>query len=144
MVSGPRLLTIDDYAAICALWEAADLPTRPHGRDTRQAMQHQLSSDVLAIFGCWDDQQLVGAVLASHDSRKGWINRLAVHPDFRHQGIARQLIRACETHFEETGITVIAALVETENVASLALLQDEGYRLHQDIVYLSKRKSDDA
>jgi ribosomal protein S18 acetylase RimI-like enzyme len=85
----------------------------------------------------------VGVVLATHDSRKGWINRLAVDPAYRRQGLGLELIRLCEEHFRGLGIDVWAALIENWNEASLALLRKAGYLSH-DVTYVSRRAWEDA
>ena len=140
----PVRLSVDEYDEICALWNIAGLPTRPIGRDSQQAFQTQLDSGNQMAFGIRNaESQLIGVVLATHDSRKGWINRLAIHPDYQRQGFAAQLIETCEAHFKQLGILLTAALVEAENVASLALFQREGYHLHRDVFYLSKRENDE-
>ena len=91
------------------------------------------------------DGQLVGAVVAIHDSRKEWINRLVVDPDHRPRGYAARLIAAAEGALREQGMCVIAALVESDNPASLALFHKAGYaEIDAGIHYLTKRESDDV
>lgn len=141
-----RELTIDDYDDLLALWRRAELHSlKPWGRDSREALARQLDSGVQTILGLERDGSLVAGVVATHDSRKGWINRLVVDPEYRRKGYGTMLIAAAEAVLREQGITVIAALVESHNAASLALFQKMGYvdagrRIH----YLSKRESADA
>jgi ribosomal protein S18 acetylase RimI-like enzyme len=100
---------------------------------------------VQTILGTESDGKLVGAVIATHDGRKGWINRLAVDPDYRRRGYAGTLIEAAERVLREQGLRVIAALVESDNRASLALFRRLGYvDAGGDVHYLSKRESNDA
>ena len=141
-----RVLGIDDYDHLLALWRAAGLHSlKPHGRDSREALAGQLSSGVQTIIGLENEDALIGAVVATDDSRKGWINRLVVHPDHRRRGYGAQLIAAAEEVLGEQGINVVAALVESDNPASLALFQTVGYvDAGRDIHYLSKRDSDEA
>jgi ribosomal protein S18 acetylase RimI-like enzyme len=89
--------------------------------------------------------ELVGVVLNTHDGRKGWINRLAVVPEFRRQGHATRLVREAERLLREQGMTVIALMIEPGNEASLALFNQLGYvELEGGIHYLTKRDSEDA
>ncbi len=83
---------------------------------------------------------LIGSILASHDNRRGWINRLAVHPEHRHKEVGQALMKAAEVWLGSVGIRIFAVLVETWNEPSLAFFKDAGYLLHDDIVYFSKRE----
>ncbi len=141
-----RRLGLDDYEELLALWRRAGLHSlKPQGRDSRASLARQLASGVQTILGLKVDDQLVGAVVATHDSRKGWINRLAVAPGHRRRGYAARLIAAAEEALREQGIHVIAALVESDNPTSLALFRKVGYvEVDSGIHYLTKRDSDDV
>jgi len=141
-----RELGLDDYERLLALWQRAGLHSlKPRGRDSREALARQLESGVQTILGLELDGQLVGVVMATHDSRKGWINRLVVRPALRRRGYGARLIAAAEEALRAQGIGIIAALVESDNGASLRLFRkvgyvDAGHAIH----YLSKRESDDT
>jgi ribosomal protein S18 acetylase RimI-like enzyme len=138
-----RELGLDDLDRLLALWQRAGLHSlKPQGRDGRDALTRQLASGVQTILGMESGDELVGAVVATHDGRKGWINRLAVDPGYRRRGYATKLIEAAEEALREQGLCVIAALVESDNPASLALFSKLGYvDAGRDIHYLSKRES---
>jgi ribosomal protein S18 acetylase RimI-like enzyme len=74
-----------------------------------------------------DGDRLVGVVLGSHDGRKGWINRLAVRPEYRRRGVALRLIAACEEAIRAHGIEIVCALVEEPNTASRAVFTHAGF-----------------
>jgi N-acetylglutamate synthase len=100
---------------------------------------------VLTIPGLEVGGRLVGAVVVTHDSRKGWINRLAVDPAYRRQGYGTRLIEASEVWLEEQRMLVTAALVMSGNAASLALFQKAGYaEVDSGIHYLTKREGKDG
>lgn len=141
-----RQLGLMDYDALICLWRRIGLHSlRPHGRDSRVAIAQQLQSGVQTILGLEDGERLVGAVVATHDSRKGWINRLAVDPAHRRRGYATLLIAAAEQVLHAQGIHVIAALVESDNRSSLALFRQVGYvEIDGGIHYLTKRDDRDA
>ncbi len=132
-----------DHARLIALWKAAGLETKPQGRDSLDAFEHQLALGTQRVIGVENETgELVGAVISTHDGRKGWINRLAVHPDYRRQGMALVLIRAAEAALREQGITIVAALIEPGNDASVALFEKAGYLDWPGMHYVSKRDSD--
>ena len=139
------MLGISDYDELLALWRRAGLHSlKPQGRDSREAFARQLASGAQTVLGL-KKGDLIGAVVVTHDSRKGWINRLVVDPDHRREGHAARLITAAERMLRAEGISVIAALVEDGNGASLALFQKMGYvDAGESIHYLSKRESGDA
>ena len=127
------------HAEILDLWQRAGLHIRPGGRDSLEAFARQMASGVQTPIGLRAGERLVAVALATHDSRKGWINRLAVDPGYRRQGLATQLIHLCEAHFRSQGIDIWAALIEDWNEASLALFRQTGYALAADITYASRR-----
>ncbi len=143
MPSAPVRLTVNDYDAIMDLWKAAGLTTiKPTGRDSRESFEQQMTRGIQAVIGIYEGERLIGLVMATHDTRKGWVNRLAVHPDFRGQGIGGQLVRAAEEYLASEGIGIYAAMIETDNAASLATFKREGYHVHEDMVYVTKRITD--
>jgi N-acetylglutamate synthase len=141
-----RTLGVDDYDAICAVWKASGVHYQLTGRESRQAFARQMSTGLQTVLGavdCDDAERLVGVVLVTHDGRKGWINRLGVTPDHQRQGIGKMLVRAAEDLIHEKGLTIVAALVEHENEASLALFKSEGFQV-SDTYYLTKRDHPNA
>jgi ribosomal protein S18 acetylase RimI-like enzyme len=139
-----RQLGLEDYDTLLALWQRAGLHSiKPQGRDSREALARQLASGVLTILGLEVEERLVAVVIVTHDSRKGWINRLAVDPDYRRLGCGTRLIEAAEALLHEQGVPITATLVMSDNAASLALFQKAGYvEVDSGIHYLTKRAGD--
>ena len=96
------------------------------------------------MIGLEDDCKLIGVVVATTDTRKGWINRLAIDPEYRRAGYGAQLVHAAEDALRKSGLKVMAALIEDYNDASLALFRKLGYAAHPEVQYVSKRESRDA
>jgi ribosomal protein S18 acetylase RimI-like enzyme len=138
-----RFLTIDDYDSVIKLWERAGLKFKPEGRDRRDFILKQLERYPDMLLGAYDDGKLVGIALLTDDGRKGWINRLAVDPDYRRRGVAKGLIEKSEEIFRKKGIHLFAALVEDWNIPSQNLFSSVGYKKHNDIFYFTKRDSDE-
>jgi ribosomal protein S18 acetylase RimI-like enzyme len=87
---------------------------------------------------------LIGTAIISCDVRKGWINRLAVDVAHRNRGIAKALISESERILRKNGMRLFCALIETPNIASQELFEKSGYVKHRDIMYFSKRDTDDV
>jgi ribosomal protein S18 acetylase RimI-like enzyme len=135
-------LTIADYDQIVALWKRAGLPFKPLGRDRKSAVQAQMTENPDFFLGALEGNRLVGVVVATSDGRKGWINRLAVDPDFRRVGVAEKLISEAENILHKHGIRMFCALIDDDNKVSKQLFKKCGYREHRDIVYFRKKPSD--
>ena len=135
-----RVFRIEDYDSVMALWKEAHLPCKPRGRDSRANLQKQLGQTMVRFFVAEREGKVIGTVLASHDGRKGWVNRLAVAKEFLRKGVAKRLMQEAETWLGQEGIDIIACLVEDDNEPSVRFFLAAGYTRHADIVYFSKRK----
>ncbi|MGB9779106.1 MAG: GNAT family N-acetyltransferase [Candidatus Bathyarchaeales archaeon] len=139
-----RNLTIKDYEDMVKLWSKAKLPFKPNGRDSKEAIAAQMDANPDFFLGAFDGDHLIGTVIISCDMRKGWINRLAVDPEYRLRGVAKALIAESENVLRKHGIRIVCALIEDYNVASKRLFKKLGYVEHRDIIYFSKRESEEV
>jgi len=139
-----REFRLEDYEAVLELWTAAGLSFRPKGRDRRDRLAAELTRGRAVFLVAESEGRVIGTVLGTHDGRKGWINRLAVVPQWRHRGVARLLVREVETRLEVLGVEITAALVETPNEGSLRFFRAIGYVHDPQIEYLSRRRSPDT
>jgi len=139
MSSEIRQARATDYRAIIALWQRAGLTYEPQGRDSPEAIARQIEANGRLIWVAQSESgSLLGVVFGSHDGRKGWINRLAVDPAHRREGIAGRLVQMAEAALKQEGIGIVAALIEEPNPASMALFKRLGYSERRDIVYFRK------
>lgn len=136
-----RRLGEKDYEAMIVLWKRAELPFRPQGRDSREVIARQMKANPDFFSGAFDQDRLIGVAVLSCDMRKGWINRLAVHPEYRRRGVARALITKSERILRKHGVNLFCALIDADNAASKELFKKSGYIEHRDITYFSKRDS---
>ncbi len=137
-----KRLTINDYGSLVNLWIKAGLPFRPQGRDSKDAVRAEMAANSDFFVGAFEGGHLVAVVVLSSDSRKGWINRLAVDPDHRRRGIAKALIIESERVLRKSGVRMFCALIDADNKASKKLFTECGYVEHDDIIYFSKREDD--
>lgn len=139
-----RRLAADDHAALLELWGRAGLPCKPEGRDSRADFVRQLAVPQIAFFGLFDGERLVGSALATHDGRKGWVNRIAVDPELRRRGLGRRLIAQSEQWLAEQGIEIFACLIEGWNETSRQLVRAAGYEPFEGVGYFTKRLRPDV
>ena len=125
-----RRLRLTDYDAMIRLFRVCGLNPRTRGRESRSAIAAQLRTARNRYLGAFEGTRLVGTVLGTHDGRKGWINRLAVHPEYRRRQVASRLVRLCERGLREQGIQIFAALIDPDNSPSEAVFRGLGYEIH--------------
>ncbi|MDZ4724081.1 MAG: GNAT family N-acetyltransferase [candidate division Zixibacteria bacterium] len=139
-----RQLTIADFEQIRSVWDIAGLSYKPGGRESYDAMKKEMANPACAFFGLFSETRVLGVAIANFDGRRGWINRLAVDPDFRGIGLAGRLIRVCEDFLYSRGALVIAALIDEMNDPSTSAFQKEGFGCVPEIRYFSKYKTSES
>lgn len=144
MTRNLRRLTADDYDDIIRIWADAGLPYKPDGRDSRERMTVEMEREDTGLFGLFENDRMLAVGLATFDGRKGWINRVAVDPDRRGEGFGGEIMKACEQFLRDRGAEIIAALIEDINTPSISLFRKEGYVIMKEILYFSKRDSEDV
>jgi ribosomal protein S18 acetylase RimI-like enzyme len=137
-----REFRLEDYGRVMELWTQGGLPLKPLGRDSLENIARQigLSNVRFLVAENGEGGRVIGTVLATHDGRKGWINRLAVDADLRKKGIGARLVLAAESWLESQGMDILACLIEEENAVSMAVFEKLGYKKHPEIIYFAKRK----
>jgi len=144
MARSIRQLMADDYDDIIQLWADAGLPYKLLGRDSRERISFEMALDHCAFYGLFEDDRMLAVGIANFDGRRGWVNRVAVNPDFRGMNLAGEIIRECEEFLKGKGALVICGLIEDVNYPSISCFQNQGYECLQSILYYSKRESDDV
>ena len=135
-----RPFEITDFEDVVSLWVEAGLEFKPTGRDTPSRVKN-LSQKENAVFLVAEDAgRIVGSVFGTHDGRKGWINRIAVAPDYRRAGLGCQLVQEVEKRLEPMDIVMFAGLVDADNLPSISMFIKCGYTRHDDIIYFTKKK----
>ena len=122
-----RPLRLGDHRAVIRLLAACEMNPHVRGRDGPAAFRRQRAAHPATYLGAFDGDRLVGCVFGTHDSRKAWINRLAVDAAYRRQGIASRLVTECERRLRRQGMEMFAALIDLPNRESAALFRSLGY-----------------
>jgi len=134
-----RTFKLEDYDSLIKLWQLSGLPIKDQGRDSRIEIEKEMQRGCAEIILAEDNSKMIGAILATHDGRKGWINRLSIHPDYRKLGIGKELVKRAEDHLTKVGIGIFACLIEDYNSTSLEVFRKLGYVDFEGMHYLTKR-----
>lgn len=138
-----RTLKKEDYSKMIEIWNRSGLPIKPKGRESRESIEKQIDENPDLFLGAEEDGELVGVIIASSEGRKGWLNRIAVIPEKRGKGIAKALINEAEKALKKRSIKIIGLLIHKNNKPSINLAKNLGYIDAPDILYLTKRESDE-
>jgi len=99
-----RPMTIADYDGVYRLWSVTEGLSLIDD-DNREGIARYLQRNVGLCFVGVDGKEIVGTVLCGHDGRRGILRHLAVAGNYRKQGIARRLVRACLDALAAAGVT---------------------------------------
>lgn len=137
-----RPITLSDLSPLIALWRLAGLKISP--TDTITGLRRHIGvSGNLALALCALDGTIIGSVLGSDDGRRGWINHLAIHPDYQGQGLGRLLITTITARLKAQGCEKINLLITGPNQKVIPFYQANGFGF-DDIIYMTKWMSDDV
>src|SRR5512140_2326304 len=98
-----RLMTIEDYDQVIALWQASE-GVGLDDVDGRVAIEAYLGRNDGMSFVAVEAGRIVGAVLCGTDGRRGYLHHLAVAAECKGQGIGGALAERCLAGLAERGI----------------------------------------
>ena len=135
-----RLVTIDDYDDMLALWNSTEQSKRALNPvdDSREGIERYIKRNPTTCFGAFSGDKLVGVILTGHDGRRAIIHHMCVHPDYRRMNIASTLVKLAEEALKAEGIQKIFGLVFKDNDVANAFWERQGYTLRTNLNYRNK------
>jgi ribosomal protein S18 acetylase RimI-like enzyme len=77
-------------------------------------------------------------IIVGNDGRRGYIYHTAVNPQYRKQGIAKNLVDTAMTALQKTGINKVALVVFDRNEIGNAFWEKMGFAVRSDLIYRNK------
>lgn len=118
------------------LWNIAGLP--PRSADTRDEIAKKLRRDPDLFLVACRGSRIIGTVIGGWDGRRGWVYRMAVHPDYQRQGIGRALMSELESRFRSKGALAVNLLYDSDNAQARAFYKSMGYEERKGIGVMAK------
>ena len=103
-----------DYDQVFALWSQCDGVGLAEG-DSREDIRAFLKRNPRLSFVAERSDTIVGAVLSSHDGRRGFLYHLAVAAGQRRSGIGQALVKRCLAALKDVGIPKCHIVVFARN-----------------------------
>ena len=132
-----RLMTIEDYDAMYALWLSCKGMGLNNVDDSREGIARYLARNPNTCFVAEEDGKLLGVIMAGHDGRRGFIYHTAVSPDARGRGVGTKLAHAALDALRSEGISKAALVAFTRNEAGNAFWEKMGFEARHDLTYRS-------
>lgn len=133
-----RILNIEDYEAVYALWRSVPGMGLNTADDSREGIARYLARNPDTCFAAEADGRLAGVILAGHDGRRGYIHHTAVDPARQGQGIGRALVEHAMDALERAGIHKAALVVFSRNEAGNAFWERLGFTVRDDLTYRNR------
>ena len=133
-----RIMTIDDYDKVYALWMSCRNMGFNNLDDSREGIGKYLKRNPSTCFVAVKEQSVVGVILSGHDGRRGFIHHLAVSEEYRRQGIASGLVEYALSALKAEGINKVALLVFNYNETGNAFWEDQGFTARNDVTYRNR------
>ena len=136
-----RPFALTDEEQVIELWQRCEL-TRPWN-DPRKDVQRKLTTQPELFLVLKLDGKVVGTAMGGYDGHRGWINYLAVAPDFRGRGLGRHLMAKLEELLLARDCPKLNLQVRAGNEVAIGFYSKLGYA-QDEVVSFGKRLVEDA
>ena len=137
-----RLMTIEDYSRVYALWLSAPNMGLNNLDDSKEGIAKYLARNPSTCFVAENESCIVGTILSGHDGRRGSIYHAVVVQSEQCRGIGAALVNAAMGALKEAGIHKVSLVAFRENKEGNAFWEKQGFTVREDLVYRNKLLSE--
>lgn len=137
-----RIMTIEDYEKVYALWLSCKGMGLNNLDDSKEGIKKFLNRNPGTCFVAENDNEIIGVIIVGNDGRRGYIYHTAVHPYYRNNGIATMLVNKAMSALKSAGIHKAALLVFDRNTTGNAFWDKLGFTTRDDLIYRNLALSD--
>jgi len=130
----------DDLQPVIDLWIKCDL-TRPWNNPQKDILRKIEVNPELFLVGEIDGKMAASA-MGGYDGHRGWVNYLAVDPEYQRRGSARVIMAEIERMLADTGCPKINLQIRNSNLAAIEFYKRIGYNV-EEITSMGKRLEED-
>lgn len=131
-----REMTMADYPAVRAMWDA-EPGIKVSGVDEPEPIQRLLERSPGISLVAERDGVIVGSVLGSQDTRRGYVHHLVVAPTARGTGLGRRLMEEVLARFAAAGIPKVHLFVLKTNPDVESFYRHLGWTERRDLTMFS-------
>jgi ribosomal protein S18 acetylase RimI-like enzyme len=108
-----RSFQLSDYRSVTELLKEA--LSEECCEETMGAFARQLSWDSDLILVASVDDTVAGLLIGTIDHSKGYVYRIAIHPDYRRQGLGRALVASMNNRFRQRNVMKVLIAKDKHN-----------------------------
>ncbi|MBB6637968.1 GNAT family N-acetyltransferase [Cohnella thailandensis] len=108
-----RTFQLSDYRVVADLMAVA--LSEECCEETMGALARQLSWDSELVLVAEKGDSIIGLMIGTIDHNKGYVYRLAVHPDYRRQGVGKTLVSAMNVRFRQRNVLKVLIAGDKHN-----------------------------
>jgi ribosomal protein S18 acetylase RimI-like enzyme len=122
--------------ALIDLWKKCNLvvPQNDPVEDIRRKLDFQAELFFVALL----DGKLIGSIMAGYEGHRGWLNYLAVLPEYQKRGYGRKLVEKAVDELRKLRCLKVNLQVRKSNVSVIEFYRHLGFG-EDEVVSLGKR-----
>lgn len=130
-----RIMTMDDYDGVKALW----MKIKGFGirsiDDSRVGVERFLKRNPTTSVVAVEDGKIVGSILCGHDGRRGCFYHVCVDEAYRMRGIGKAMVVKAMEALKEEHINKVSLIAFTKNDVGNAFWKEIGWTKREDLNY---------
>jgi len=130
-----RIMTIDDYEQVYALWRQIQGFGIRSIDDSREGIERFLRRNPDTSVVAVEDGKIVGAILCGHDGRRGCLYHVCVDEAYRMRGIGKSMVVFAMEALKREQISKVSLIAFTKNDIGNAFWKEIGWTKRQDLNY---------
>ena len=130
-----RLMTIEDYEKVHALWMTIKGFAIRSVDDSKEGVERFLMRNPTTSVVAESEGRIIGAILCGHDGRRGCLYHVCVHPDHRRRGIGKAMVVFCMNALKKEKINKVSLIAFTANDIGNAFWKTIGWTRREDLNY---------
>ena len=130
-----RVMTIDDYDGVYALWKKIKGFGIRSIDDSREGVERFLKRNPTTSVVAVEDGKVVGSILCGHDGRRGCLYHVCVDEAYRRHGIGKDMVVYAMKALQDEKINKVSLIAFTQNDIGNAFWTTIGWTERLDLNY---------
>ena len=130
-----RLMTIEDYEQVYALWKKIKGFGIRSLDDSREGVERFLLRNPTTSIVAEVEGRVIGSILCGHDGRRGCFYHVCVAKEYRKRGIGKSMAVAAMEALQKEHINKVSLIAYKKNEGGNAFWREVGWTFREDLNY---------